>query len=204
MIGRTLSHYKVLEEISRGEMSPEQARGHDVDHRSDIFSLGVVLYEMLTGDLPFTAPSAAEVPHAIINDPAPPLPSGSPSHVVEKCLAKDPADRYQTADELAFDLRYGKRGAVDAKKWRLPAAVTAVGVLVLGFFFFRPAFETSGEAINSLAVLPFENTTAPHPSGTRCICRWWAGTTRRSSNPAGLWILIQRHPWRIGDWETIT
>jgi len=144
-------------------MSPEQARGQDVDHRNDIFSLGVVLYEMLTGDLPFTAPSAAEVPHAIINDPAPSLPSASPSHVVEKCLAKDPADRYQTADELAADLRYGKRGATKAKRWGLPGAVTAVGVLVLGFFFFRPSFETSGEVINSLAVLPFENTrNDPH------------------------------------------
>jgi len=139
-------------------MSPEQARGQNVDHRSDIFSLGVVLYEMLTGDLPFTASSAAEVPHAIINDPAPSVSSGVPSHVVEKCLAKDPADRYQTADELAFDLRYGKRGAADAKKWGLPAAVTAVILLVLGLLFFRPSFETPGEAITSLAVLPFENT----------------------------------------------
>ncbi len=139
-------------------MSPEQARGQHVDHRSDIFTLGVVLYEMLTGEFPFTAPSAAEIRHAIINDPPPSLPSGNPSEIVEKCLAKDPADRYQTAEELAADLRHGMRDAAAAKRWGLPIAVAAGILLLLGIVFLSPSSEPPSTTIDSLAVLPFENT----------------------------------------------
>ena len=82
-------------------MSPEQARGRDVDHRSDIFSLGCVLYEMATGRAPFEAESAIEILHAVIHDEAPSsaeTTSGLPSalqRILAKCLAKDPGDRYQ-------------------------------------------------------------------------------------------------------------
>ncbi len=97
-------------------MSPEQARGLEVDHRSDLFSLGVVLYEMLTGAPAFTAASAAELPHAIIHDAPKPLGSSlfAPTapeiqRIVSKCLAKDPGDRYQNARDLFIDLRNVKR-----------------------------------------------------------------------------------------------
>jgi Tol biopolymer transport system component/predicted Ser/Thr protein kinase len=92
-------------------MSPEQAAGKALDHRSDIFSLGVVLYELLTGSRPFTRSSNAETMSAIINDSHPQL-SGKPARlaeIVEKALEKDPRERYQSAADLAVDLRRFQR-----------------------------------------------------------------------------------------------
>src|SRR5947209_9215234 len=88
-------------------MSPEQARGRPLDHRTDIFSLGVMLYEMLEGKRPFRGKSQVETMHAIINDPAPPL-SGQPPELEEilaKALGKDPRERYCHAGDLELDLR---------------------------------------------------------------------------------------------------
>jgi hypothetical protein len=88
-------------------MSPEQAAGKAVDHRTDIFSLGAMLYEMLAGRKPFRGASAIETMHAILNDLPPPL-AGQPQEVNEilnKTLAKDPRERYQHAGDLAIDLR---------------------------------------------------------------------------------------------------
>ncbi|HEV8253115.1 MAG TPA: serine/threonine-protein kinase, partial [Vicinamibacteria bacterium] len=94
-------------------MSPEQARGGRVDHRSDVFSFGVVLYEMFSGRRPFQGPSRVETLHAILKDPPPPLeiadPRGDLQRIVEKCLEKDPDDRYQGMRELVVDLRAARR-----------------------------------------------------------------------------------------------
>ncbi len=88
-------------------MSPEQASARVLDHRTDIFSLGVVLYEMLAGRRPFQGKSPVETMHAILNDPAPPLPQYPPEieEILAKALAKDPKDRYQHAGDLGLDLR---------------------------------------------------------------------------------------------------
>lgn len=89
-------------------MSPEQARGQKVDLRSDQFSFGLVVYEMLTGQRAFQRPSAAETMTAIIQDEVEPLPPSTPAAlrwVVERCLAKDPAQRYDSTGDLFRDLR---------------------------------------------------------------------------------------------------
>jgi len=92
-------------------MSPEQVEGKELDGRSDIFSLGAVLYEMLTGQRAFGGKSQFSVASAILEkDPAPittikPLTPRNLDHVVRRCLAKDPDDRWQSARDLALELK---------------------------------------------------------------------------------------------------
>lgn len=87
-------------------MSPEQARGDQVDHRTDIYSLGIVLYEMLAGQVPFDADSTLSVIYKQINDPPPPIEGISPAvqDVIDRALAKDPENRYSSSRQMAADL----------------------------------------------------------------------------------------------------
>jgi Tol biopolymer transport system component len=93
-----------------GYMSPEQIRGQPADHRSDIFSFGAVLYEMLAGRRAFLGGSAADTMSAILREDPPELPSADPAlspaldRVVRRCLEKDPQHRFHSVDDLAFAL----------------------------------------------------------------------------------------------------
>ena len=94
-----------------GYMSPEQARGQEIDFHSDQFSLGTILYEMATGKRAFRRKTAAETLVAIIRDEPAPLSQAAPQApapvrwIVERCLAKDPEERYASTKDLARDLK---------------------------------------------------------------------------------------------------
>src|SRR5215210_3421274 len=93
--------------------APEQARGDRVDHRADIFSMGVLLYEMLTGTWPFHGKTTIDVRHAVLHDaprplaearPGPPVPARL-QQILDRALQKEPRDRYQKMTEMRDDLR---------------------------------------------------------------------------------------------------
>ena len=102
-------------------MSPEQAQGNPVDTRSDIFSFGIIFYEMTTGRRPFSGKTAAAIISSILKDTPPPpveLNVELPNHlgrIIRRCLEKDPGRRYQTAQDLENDLRDLQR-EIDAFK----------------------------------------------------------------------------------------
>ncbi len=101
-------------------MSPEQALGRKLDARSDIFTFGVVLYELLAGRHPFAGESDIVMLQAVIHTQPPPLPDEIPEalrSVVEKALEKEPADRYQSMRELVVDLRrIARKSATTARQ----------------------------------------------------------------------------------------
>jgi len=128
-------------------MSPEQARSGEIDHRSDLFSFGIVLYEMLVGEKPFEGPSAPETLSAIINVSAPRLPSTLTSFqpILDRCLAKDPGARYPGAREVSAALRE-KRPQESSRPNKTPwvlAAVAAVAI-VSAVFLTREGGGPSG------------------------------------------------------------
>jgi Tol biopolymer transport system component len=96
-------------------MAPEQIQGGEVDARSDIFSFGVVLYEILTGRLPFHGEYESAMMYSIVNEEPEPIQKNVPEisseivHIVNRALEKDPEDRYQTVQEMVIDLRRAKK-----------------------------------------------------------------------------------------------
>jgi eukaryotic-like serine/threonine-protein kinase len=137
-----------------GYMSPEQVRGEKVDHRTDLFSLGVVLYELIAGHSPFKSESEAATLHAITDTKPEPLarfrremPDGIQT-IIDKALDKDIATRYQHADELAADLRRCVRQSGEypsyneslatRKRFILPVSIGALVIVVIVAAFLWP------------------------------------------------------------------
>lgn len=198
-----------------GYMSPEQAQGktNEIDQRSDIFSLGCILFEAATGKKPFEGESVLKSLHMVVYEPAPLLADLNPSvpadlqRIVRRCLAKDPDERYQSIKEVAIELKelrgdLGKdahfyttvpppvstqnvltdsRPTNEAttqstsiaptlssaeyvvqglKRHKLVAAIALVGLIGAGILLtYYFVTRNSATAIDSIAVLPFENTS---------------------------------------------
>ncbi|MGZ8831013.1 MAG: protein kinase domain-containing protein, partial [Thermoanaerobaculia bacterium] len=116
-------------------MSPEQTEGKEVDARSDIFSFGTILYELLTGNHPFAGTSRVDTMHNIVNRelPADAVPAAF-RRIVRRCLAKDPDERYQSMKDVAHDLRDATREIAPApparrRAWIAPAIVALILIL---------------------------------------------------------------------------
>ena len=164
-------------------MSPEQARGEDLDTRTDLFSFGVALYEMVTGKLPFQGNTSAVIFNAILSKaPTPPtrlnpeLPAKL-EEIINKALEKDRKLRCQSAAELRADLSRLKRdtdsgrSVVDvptaeapSRPWWLGRAAMAIAAVLVvavlaGAGWFYKSVGQGGEVIDSVAVLPFVNAS---------------------------------------------
>ena len=167
-------------------MSPEQARGQAVDARTDIFSLGVVLYELLTGRRPFEGSSIYEIMAALLSDrEASPLARYAPDvpeeleRIVGKALRKNPDERYQTTRDLLLDLqslkqrlefertRSGPAPAPDARQGTgagrtrlaiaaVASAVVLLAVVAIGYAWWKETRSAGDVPISSLAVLPLK------------------------------------------------
>jgi serine/threonine-protein kinase len=169
-------------------MSPEQLQGLPVDHRSDVFSLGIVLYEMATGHRPFEGRTSAELASSILKDtptPVTELKADLPfdlGRLVKHCLEKEPKKRFQSTldlanelEELQRDVDSGTASAASAaavparqalakRRWLLAGgAVLAVVAVALGYLLPRGTEppRVSDPERKMLAVLPFENLGSP-------------------------------------------
>ena len=159
-------------------MSPEQLRGEDVDQRTDIFSLGAILYEMITGRRAFPGENVPAIQYQILREMPQPLArynnQAAPElqRIVSKALEKDREVRFQTMSGLAASLKplrgdtQSRASAAPSRQRRAIVGVSAVMVIVVAavlYAVFKPMSDgpQSGDAVPMIAVLPFENLGLP-------------------------------------------
>ena len=168
-------------------MAPEQGRGQPVDHRSDLYSMGVLLFRMLSGQLPFDADSPTAKIFQHVYEPPPPLESVAPevprglSAVVSKLLAKSPAQRYDSAGQVLADLQAVRQGA------SLPSRADEA-LAVDGGVFARPVRESDGRGGTviieaprfgsepSLPEVPVRDAVPPRAGGPVCSAAGGSGS----------------------------
>jgi Tol biopolymer transport system component len=163
-----------------GYMSPEQVRGRAADHRSDIFSFGTILYEMISGQRAFRGDSSVETMNAILKEDPAEISATNRSfppaleRLIRRCIEKSPEERFQSARDLAFalDALSGHSGSsatqaalvasIDQRKrWLLPAAALALFAVVAGGFFFAGMWKgrASGSKVVSFQPMTFRPQT---------------------------------------------
>jgi eukaryotic-like serine/threonine-protein kinase len=134
-----------------GYMSPEQVQGLDADHRSDIFSMGVVLFELLTHQLPFKGIHETAIAYEIVNVDSPPMSSISADvapeldAIVLECLEKDPKERTQAASQVALDLKRYRRDSSRQRMSRITAARPAASSHIRAGTQTQPPMNSDGE-----------------------------------------------------------
>lgn len=194
-------------------MSPEQAEGKSVDPRSDIFSLGVVLHEMATGERPFRGDTNVSIISAILKDTPAPVTDTHPdlpadlARIIRRCLAKDPERRYQTAADLRNELEELKQDTasgpvtivrpVKRRRSRLMIAVIGAAVVaalaIAGWMLYRQRAAPASSAASSFTIDRLARLTSTGSASMAAI------------SPDGRYVVhVKREPDGVGLWTRQT